>query len=72
MECNIGKTERRIRVGLGIFLLGLAGLTFLPDWPALLTFVVGAVALFTGIARFCPLWKVLGINSCDHSTAGHQ
>jgi hypothetical protein len=28
---------------------------------------VGLVALFTGLFSFCPLYKVLGINTCSMS-----
>ena len=69
MECNLGKTERRIRVFLGVVLLGIAGLTMLPEWGSGLAFVLGIVALFSGVARFCPLWKVFGINTCERKHA---
>ena len=69
MGCNIGKAERRIRIGLGVLLLGIAGLTMVPDWGSALAFVLGAVALFAGIGRFCPLWKVFGVNTCGHTPA---
>jgi len=68
MECqfNMGKTERRIRIVLGILLLGLAGLTMLPEWGSLLAFAVGVLALFTGIRQFCPFRKWLGFNTGAH------
>ncbi len=69
MECNLGKTERKTRIGLGILFLGIAGLTMLPEWGSALVFgvgaialFIGAIALFTGVARYCPVWRMLGIN----------
>lgn len=69
---NMGKTEGRLRILLGILLLGIAGLTVLPEWGSALTFLLGTMMLFTGIRLFCPLWKVLGISTCEHHPGTHR
>lgn len=71
MECNLGRTERKTRIGLGILFLGIGGLTMVPEWGSALVFGVGAIALFTGVARHCPVWRMLGINTC-HDKAGQS
>ncbi len=63
MTCNVGGVERviRILIGIGLFLLAFLALGGTARW------VVGVIALVplaTGIAKFCPLWAVLGINTC--------
>ena len=63
---NIGKTERRIRIGLGILLIGIGGLTAFPEWASLVAFCLGGIAIYTGIHHFCPVWKLFGINTCEH------
>ncbi len=63
MACNIGTTERIIRVLIGIALLAWAifGLSGTAQW---VVGIVGLVPLVTGVVRFCPLWSLLGINTC--------
>jgi len=59
MKCNVGKTDKIIR-----FILALVGLILgftVNPWYFLIT-VVGAA---TAGMSFCPLYKVLGINTCQ-------
>lgn len=58
MEINIGSTERLLRIIAGIVIIGL-GLYFQSWWG-----VIGLVPLLTGLFRFCPLYKMLGMNTC--------
>ncbi|HXN06453.1 MAG TPA: DUF2892 domain-containing protein [Nitrospiria bacterium] len=61
---NIGKTEKWIRLGLGLFLLGLGYLwPGLPFWAVLLSFFIASVAIVTSLMNFCPLWMIFGINT---------
>ena len=58
MEINIGSTERLLRIIIGVVIIGL-GLYFQSWWG-----VVGLILLLTGLFRFCPLYKMLGMNTC--------
>ncbi|MBE0407058.1 YgaP family membrane protein [Psychrobacter sp. AOP22-C1-22] len=58
MEMNIGSTERLLRIIVGVVIIGL-GLYFQSWWG-----VIGLVPLLTGLFRFCPLYRVLGMNTC--------
>ena len=60
MEINIGSTERLLRIIAGVVIIGL-GLYFQSWWG-----VIGLVPLLTGLFRFCPLYKMLGMNTCKH------
>lgn len=64
---NLGNAERAIRITLGVVLLILGYGTNLPVWGAVIAYVLGFVALITGIVGFCPAWKALGINTCRTS-----
>lgn len=64
MSCNLGNLERGIRIVLGAVLVAAGYLADLPMAAVILTYLVGAVALVTGVAGFCPAWKLLGINTC--------
>ena len=58
MEINVGSTERLLRIIIGVVIIGL-GLYFQSWWG-----VVGLIPLLTGLFRFCPLYKMLGMNTC--------
>ena len=57
MECNVGKSERIVRVIAGIAIMG-AGFYFGSWWGA-----VGLVPVLTGISGYCPPYQLLGINT---------
>ena len=58
MEINVGSTERLLRIIVGVVIIGL-GLYFQSWWG-----LVGLIPLLTGLFRFCPLYKMLGMNTC--------
>jgi hypothetical protein len=35
-----------------------------PGWVVGVMFVIGGVAMLTGLIGFCPAWKLFGINTC--------
>ena len=58
MKCNVGKTERVIRVVAGLAIIGL-GVYFQSWWGA-----VGVVPILTGSTGFCPAYLPFGISTC--------
>ena len=71
MGCNVGHSDRMIRIALGLVLLAIAGLTALPVWGTVIALVVGTIALLTGAMGFCPAWRLFGINTCDPKHSEH-
>ncbi|HSN30653.1 MAG TPA: DUF2892 domain-containing protein [Kofleriaceae bacterium] len=59
MKTNEASVDRILRVALGLALLLLVFVG-----PQTLWGLVGLVPLATGIVGFCPLYKVLGIDTC--------
>ncbi|GHA01011.1 DUF2892 domain-containing protein [Ignatzschineria ureiclastica] len=59
MQKNIGSTDSIIRIIIGLILLSLVFIG-----PKSLWGLIGLVPLLTGIFRYCPLYPVLGINTC--------
>ncbi len=59
MSANVGGIDRILRVLAGIALLALTltGQIGLWGW-------IGVVPLATGLFSFCPLYRVLGLNTC--------
>ncbi len=72
MTCNVGGVERPIRIVVGIALIGLGAFAGMPVEATAVALVAGAVALVTGAIGFCPLWSLLGINTCPAPPSGKQ
>jgi len=69
MMCNVGGTERPIRILLGIGLLGLGAFAGLSMEATVVLLVLGTIALVTGAIGYCPLWMLFGINTCPAGTS---
>ncbi|WP_447974660.1 YgaP family membrane protein [Nitrospira sp. Kam-Ns4a] len=72
MTCNVGGVERPIRIVFGILLVSLGAFGGLPAGAALGAYIVGAIALVTGAVGLCPLWTLLGINTCATKPSGKR
>jgi hypothetical protein len=59
MKINVGSLDRALRIGAGVVLIGLAATGVVGAWG-----YIGVIPLATGLFRFCPLYSVLGLNSC--------
>jgi len=57
MLCNVGKTERVIRVVVGLGIIA-AGFMYQSWWGA-----IGLVPLLTGATGYCPPYQLLGIST---------
>ena len=62
MAVNVGKLDRIIRVIVGIVLLAIVFIG-----PKTLWGLIGIIPLATGLFRFCPLYTLIGFNSCELS-----
>ena len=58
MRCNVGKSERILRVLIGLAMLAL-GAVFDSWWGA-----VGIIPLVTAAIGWCPLSAVFGFSTC--------
>ena len=63
MQCNVGKLDKTIRLLLAI-LIGAAGIYFKTWWAFL-----ALIPLVTGLISFCPIYKILGLNTCKTKEA---
>ncbi|MBI4408280.1 MAG: DUF2892 domain-containing protein [Gemmatimonadetes bacterium] len=60
---NVGRRDQALRLVLGFALMVAGASGLLSAWPSLGFTVVGAMAILTGIARVCPLYRLVGINT---------
>ena len=68
MECkNVGTTDQLIRVAIALVLLVL-GISVLSAYSVIL-FILAMILALTSLIQFCPLYKVLGINTCEYKKA---
>ena len=67
MICNVGGIERPIRILLGVLMLGIGALANLSLLGTAIVLMAGTVALVTGVIEYCPLWTLLGVNTCQTS-----
>ncbi len=69
MTASIGTIDRALRVLIGIALLGLALGGIMPvlaaGAPKWIAVVAGVVMLATAGLRFCPLYRIFGIRTCQ-------
>lgn len=59
MKANLGSIDRILRVLVGLALIGatLFGAIGIWGW-------IGVIPLVTGLAGFCPAYRLFGLSSC--------
>lgn len=56
---NIGSLDRILRIVLGVVLLALVFVGPKSMWG-----LIGIIPLATGLLRTCPLYSIIGLNTC--------
>jgi len=64
MKFNVGGIDRVLRIIVGALLVALAAMGTIGVWG-----YIGVVLLATGLVRFCPVYPLLGINTCPMEKA---
>ncbi len=59
MNANVGGIDRILRIVVGLVLITLAATGTVGAWGW-----IGVVPLLTGLIRWCPIYPLLGLNSC--------
>lgn len=59
MKANLGILDRALRIGAGVVLIGLTATGTIGLWG-----YIGVIPLLTGLVSICPVYSMLGINSC--------
>ena len=59
MKFNVGGVDRILRIVIGLVVIALAATGTVGWWGWL-----GVIPLLTGVVRFCPLYSLVGMNTC--------
>ncbi|OQW86096.1 MAG: hypothetical protein BWK72_19030 [Rhodoferax ferrireducens] len=59
MKANVGGIDRILRIVLGLVLIGLTLTGTIGVWGW-----IGVVPLATGAISWCPLYPMIGLNTC--------
>ena len=59
MKTNVGGNDKILRIAAGVILIGLGLAGIGAPWT-----YIGIVPLATGLIGWCPLYPLLGMNSC--------
>jgi hypothetical protein len=59
MKSNVGGMDKIARIVIGVALVALAAMGQIGVWG-----YIGIVPILTGLFNFCPLYPLLGINTC--------
>lgn len=59
LKMNIGTVDRLVRILAGAGLIALAATGTIGVWG-----YVGVIPLLTGLLRTCPVYSLLGVNTC--------
>ena len=64
MKLNVGGIDRILRIVIGLVLIALAATGTVGVWGW-----IGIVPLLTGAVGFCPLYPLIGLNTCPMKKA---
>jgi membrane-associated protease RseP (regulator of RpoE activity) len=64
MKSNVGGMDKLLRIVAGLVLIVLAATGMVGVWGW-----IGVVPLVTGLFNFCPVYSLLGMNTCPMKKA---
>jgi hypothetical protein len=67
MKANVGSIDRVVRVIAGI---GLLSLMFVLEGGTRWFGLIGVIPLGTALIGYCPLYSILGVNTCGTGRRG--
>ena len=65
MKKNVGSTDRIVRIILSLIFAGLYFTGTVTGTLATVLLVLGGVFLATAVISFCPLYALVGLNTCS-------
>lgn len=65
MKANVGGIDKILRIVVGLFLIAITLNGTIGPWGW-----VGIIPLATGLFSWCPLYRLIGMNSCPMKKTG--
>jgi len=59
MQANVGKVDKTLRIVIGLVLISLVFVGPQTPWGW-----IGIIPLATALIGWCPLYKIIGVNTC--------
>lgn len=60
---NVGSTDKIIRIAIGVLAAIAAFVIGIASVPGIILLIVAAIAIVTAFTGFCPLYRVIGVNT---------
>ncbi|HAH38506.1 MAG TPA: DUF2892 domain-containing protein [Algoriphagus sp.] len=67
MKKNMGTTDRAIRLTIAAILVALYFSNFISGIIGIVAIVIAAIFTLTTLVGFCPLYTLVGINTCPRA-----
>lgn len=64
MKKNVGKNDKALRTLIALILASLSYFNIVQGTLEIVLLVAAIVLLTTALINFCPLYKLIGINTC--------
>jgi hypothetical protein len=72
MEKNEGKIDRILRIIIGVVLLIVYAMGYVPGVLGYIVLLLAIGAMFTGVSGWCGLYALLGMSTKEKAGAGPQ
>lgn len=66
MKNNVGNTDKIIRLIIALVLGGLYFAEIVTGALGIVLLIIAAVMVLTALSGFCPLYTLIGMNTCKH------
>lgn len=64
MKKNLGSLDKKVRILIALIVAVLYYFNMVSGALAYIFMAVALILLVTGLINFCPLYRVLGVNTC--------
>ena len=65
MKANMGHTDRILRIGIAALIAILYFSDIITGTVGIVLLVAAGIFLLTSIVRFCPLYAIFGLSTCQ-------
>ena len=65
MVKNMGRKDKLIRMAAALVIASLYYFGYITGTIAFILLTIGVILALTSVLRFCPLYKLININTCE-------